>query len=199
MASEVVLFDLGGVIIELAGVPVLAEWAGGISEDEVWRRWLACPWVRRFERGQCTTEEFGDGLIEEWNLSLARDEFLEAFRTWPSGLYPGARELVESLRGRVLRACFSNTNAFHWADQFQRFELDGLLDRSFLSFEMGLVKPDLEAFEHVIEALGCPPERILFLDDNQINVDGARRAGLDAERVVGPQAARSALATRGLA
>ena len=63
---------------------------------------------------------------------------------------------------------------------------------------MGLVKPDREAFAHVVERLGCPAERILFLDDNQINVDGARAVGLDAEVVKGVDAARALLRERGL-
>jgi FMN phosphatase YigB (HAD superfamily) len=63
---------------------------------------------------------------------------------------------------------------------------------------MGLVKPDREAFEHVIAALGCPPAHVLFLDDNEINVAGARAAGLDAHRADGIDSARAILAARGL-
>ena len=42
------------------------------------------------------------------------------------------------------------------------------------------------------------PEAILFLDDNQINVDGARAVGLRAELVRGVDQARRALRTAGL-
>jgi len=45
----------------------------------------------------------------------------------------------------------------------------------------------------VILDLGCPAEQILFLDDNQINVDGARAAGLLAERAVGVTQAQAIL------
>jgi putative hydrolase of the HAD superfamily len=198
MASDVVLFDLGGVLVELGGVAMFGGWIGEQREEEIWRRWLACPWVRRYERGQCTTQEFGDGMVESWSLSLSPDEFLDHFRRWPRGLFPGARELLCDLEGAATRACFSNTNALHWNDQFRAFELDRLLEHTFLSFELGLVKPDREAFEHVVESLGVGPERVLFLDDNQLNVEGARAAGIDAVRVVGVEAARAELVRRGL-
>ena len=53
-----VVFDLGGVLAEFSGVVTLRELAAIDSDDELWRRWLSCEWVRRFERGQCSPEEF---------------------------------------------------------------------------------------------------------------------------------------------
>jgi HAD superfamily hydrolase (TIGR01509 family) len=73
-----------------------------------------------------------------------------------------------------------------------------LFDHRFLSHELGLVKPDREIFEHVLARLGCPADRVLFLDDNLINVEGARAAGLHAERARGLAEVRSALARHGL-
>ena len=62
-AVDIVLFDLGGVLIELGGVRALRELADIASDDEVWRRWLTCPWVRTFESGQSSTAEFADGVV----------------------------------------------------------------------------------------------------------------------------------------
>ena len=47
-----VLFDLGGVLIELGGVAAMRELTGIESDDELWRRWLGCRWVRSYERGR---------------------------------------------------------------------------------------------------------------------------------------------------
>jgi putative hydrolase of the HAD superfamily len=55
------------------------------------------------------------------------------------------------------------------------------------------VKPDPAAFTRVTDELGMAPDRILLLDDNQLNVDGARAAGLRAERVIGVEEARRVL------
>jgi len=38
---RVLLFDVGGVLVQLGGVEAMLEWLGhGISVDELWRRWL---------------------------------------------------------------------------------------------------------------------------------------------------------------
>ncbi len=193
MTIEVVLFDLGGVLVDLSGIEDLKVFAGEASEDELWRRWLACPWVRRFERGLCDAESFSRGMVESWSMPVEPEEFLEAFACWPRGLLPGARELVRRLRARSRVGCLSNTNALHAERQWTEFGFADLFEDRFLSHEMGLVKPDRAVFDHVVEALGCPAERILFLDDNQINVEGARAAGLRSERTRGIDEARSML------
>jgi putative hydrolase of the HAD superfamily len=198
MAIEVVLFDLGGVLVELGGVREMARFAGEDSEDELWRRWLECPWVRRFERGQCDAETFSHGMVDSWSLTVEPTEFLAAFITWPRGLLPGAHELVRSLATTTRVGCLSNTNSLHADRQWTEFGIGELFHEHFFSHQMGLVKPDREAFEHVLGVLDCPGERVLFLDDNQINVDGARAAGLLAERTRGPDEARAILEARGL-
>jgi putative hydrolase of the HAD superfamily len=63
---------------------------------------------------------------------------------------------------------------------------------------MGVLKPDQEAFQYVLQATGISPERILFLDDNQLNVDGAISAGLQAYRTQGVVEARYQLEELGL-
>lgn len=195
---EVVLFDLGGVLVELGGIGQLALFSGESSESELWRRWLECPWVRRFERGQCDADTFSRGMVDSWALNVGPADFLEAFAAWPRGLLPGARDVVRGIDSRVRVGCLSNTNTLHAERQWVEFGIGELFERHFFSHEMGLVKPDREAFAHVVEALGCRAERILFLDDNQINVDGARAAGLRAELTRGPGEARSVLIGNGL-
>lgn len=194
MAVEVVLFDLGGVLIELGGMSDMAVFADEPSEDEIWRRWLSCPWVRRFERGQCDPDVFAQGMVESWAMPVAPTAFLEAFIAWPKGMLPGSHEVVRGTAEHARVACLSNTNTLHVERQWEEFGIYELFDGIFLSNEMGMVKPDREAFEHVVARLGVLPEQVLFLDDNQINVDGARAAGLLAEKAVGPNEAERAIA-----
>jgi glucose-1-phosphatase len=196
--TDVVLFDLGGVLVRLGGVDEFGALIGQREESRIWSTWLACPWVRRFERGQCTPEEFGRGMVERYALELEPDDFLKRFTDWPKGLFGGAAELVRGLAPGIRRGCLSNTNSLHWGRQLDSPTLAGLFEHPFLSHQIGLVKPDPEIYEHVVAALGCAPGRILFLDDNQPNVDAARACGLEAERAVGPEAARAILAGRGL-
>ena len=191
---DLVLFDLGGVLIEVAGVRAMLELTGIQSEEELWRRWLTCRWVRRFESGGCSDTEFAAGVIADWQLELSAAAFLEAFRNWPTGPLPGAAELVAQTRASVATGCFSNTNALHWYDHIAGWPLAGLFDHRFLSFELGLLKPDIAAFAQVADLLGVPAERVLFLDDNALNVAGAAAAGFQAARAVGVDEARQRLA-----
>lgn len=57
----------------------------------------------------------------------------------------------------------------------------------FPSHILGMLKPDPEVFEHVVQSLACKPASILFLDDNTINVTGARKIGMAAYQVKGPE------------
>jgi HAD superfamily hydrolase (TIGR01509 family) len=189
-----VLFDLGCVLIEVPGVRAMQELTGIKSEQELWRRWLTCRWVRRFESGGCSETEFAAGVVADWQLELTPAAFLEAFQNWPTGPLPGAAELVAQTRASVATGCFSNTNALHWHNHIAAWPLASLFDRRFLSFELGLLKPDTAAFARVADLLEVPAERVLFLDDNAMNVAGAAAAGFQAARATGVDEARQRLA-----
>jgi HAD superfamily hydrolase (TIGR01509 family) len=191
--TEIVLFDLGGVLVEYRGVSQMGKFARISDPEELWERWLSCKWVRSFEAGRCSEVEFAAGVVDDWELRMSPAAYLEAFRSWPTGPLPGADDLVREVKRRVPVSCFSNTNAPHW-QSVQTWPLIGQFDHVFLSFQMGFLKPDREAFEHVAGALGVPTGRILFLDDNQLNIDTALQLGFSAIRVAGVDDARRALA-----
>ena len=68
----------------------------------------------------------------------------------------------------------------------QRLGLDDEFDAVFNSSELGLAKPDPEVFVTVCSALGLPPDRCVFVDDQQVDVDAAARVGLRAHLYSGP-------------
>lgn len=195
---ELVLFDLGGVLADFGGVGPMRELAGIDTDEEVWRRWLACPWVRAFERGACGADEFAAGLVSEWGLSISPEQFLAGFRSWLAAPLPGAEELVRSVRDRMPVGCLSNTNQVHWDEAVVDWPLVDLFDHRFLSFQIGLLKPDADVFQHVAKAVALEPSRVLFLDDNLINVEGARHAGFAAAHVRGVHDARASLVEYGV-
>ena len=192
---DVLLFDLGGVLIELTGVAQMREWAQIASDEELWRRWLASPSVRQFETGLATADEFATALCREFALPIADADFLAAFALWPSRAFPGAHNLLAALAARHRLAVLSNNNSVHWERISRDMGLGGYFSATFLSHEIGLIKPDRAAFEHVVAALGCAPERILFLDDNLVNVEQARAVGMVAHRVTGVAEAADLLRT----
>ncbi len=195
---ELVLFDLGGVLADFGGVGPMRQLAGLDTDDEVWRRWLACPWVRAFERGSCTAEQFAAGVVSEWGLPASPTDFLDGFRSWLAAPFPGADDLVRSVKERLPVACLSNTNLVHWDHAVAGWPLVELFDFRFLSFQIGLLKPDADVYEHVVRSVELPPAQILFLDDNLINVEAARRSGLGAVQVRGVDEARRSLMAHGV-
>ena len=195
---DVVVFDLGGVLAQFGGVERMRALSGIDDDEEIWRRWLTCDWVRRFERGGCSPEDFAAGVVGDWGLDVTAERFLTEFGTWLVGPLPGAQQLVAEVKSTVPVAVLSNTNKVHWDAGAGAWPLLELFDHAFLSFELGMVKPDPEIFVHVVDALGVAAQRVLFLDDNRLNVDQARHVGMRAERVVGVSEARDALKTAGV-
>ncbi len=169
-----------------------------LPAEEVRRRWIASPSVAAFERGGLSAAEFGESFAREWDLRVGAAEFVAAFTAWAGGFLPGARELAAELRGRVTTACFSNTNEIHWHRNFREHGILQAFDHCFASFELGAVKPEPQAFAAVIERLAIDPAEILFLDDTEVNVGAARRAGMRAAHTPGVAAARAAISRIGL-
>lgn len=183
---DAIVFDLGGVLIELAGVSRMLGWLGEhVSEEELWRRWLASESVRGFECGRLGAAEFAQAFLAEFQIPVSGEQFLAEFTVWPRAPYPGASDLLKRLHEEYTVACLSNTNSLHWSRIDAEMDLLPHFHSHFASHVVGFLKPDREIFEHLVEQLGFPPERILFLDDNQLNVDGARAAGITAYRVAG--------------
>ncbi|HET9094372.1 MAG TPA: HAD family phosphatase [Solirubrobacteraceae bacterium] len=195
---RIVLFDIGGVLARFRGLEVLRELTGARSELDVAARWLMSPWVRRFESGGCTDEAFAAGIIDEWQFPYTAAEFLELFPGWLDEPFEGAERMVRATSERVGVGCLSNTNALQWRTKISHWAMAECFTHRFLSFELGAVKPDRVIYERVIGRLPAPPDRVLFLDDNPLNVEGARAAGLRAEQTDGVAGARAALARHGV-
>ena len=194
---DVVLFDLGGVLIELAGVPQMMAWSRDDGDATAfWHRWLRSGAVRRYETGRATRAEFAAEMIGEFDLPVDAESFLAAFAGWPRALFPGATALLARLSPHYRLASVSNTNELHWERFRREWSLDSHFHHNFPSHEVGMLKPDAEYFAHVLAALDVPAARVLFIDDNALNVAAATGMGMVARRVVGLDDARRTL--RGL-
>jgi putative hydrolase of the HAD superfamily len=196
---RVLLFDVGGVLVELSGVEAMLKWMPhAATRDELWRMWLRSAAVRKFETGQIDEIEFSVAVTSEFSLDVEPQVFLKSFIGWPTGLYPGTLEMLARIPGAYRRALLSNSNALHWPRVLHDMKLGAAFDSHFVSHLTGRIKPDPDAFEHVVTSLGCRPAEVLFLDDNSINVDAARSFGMHAMRVQGPAEVQSALTELGI-
>jgi FMN phosphatase YigB (HAD superfamily) len=196
---RVVLFDVGGVLVELSGVPMLLGLMNNrMSTDELLAMWLKSPAVRSFERGHATPEMFAEQLIKEIGLPISDRQFIADFTRWPTGLFAGALELVRRVPAPYVRATLCNTNVLHWPRLMDEMMLADAFDHHFASHLMGKLKPDEDAFQHVMDTLDCEASAILFLDDNRLNVEAARSLGIRAVQVKGVEGAERALIEAGV-
>jgi HAD superfamily hydrolase (TIGR01509 family) len=196
---QVVLFDVGGVLVQLRGVAAMLEWLPHHpTAGTLFRTWLQSPAVREFETGRCDENAFAARVVRELELPVDAAQFLESFVGWPTGLYPGVHELIARIPADCRRALLSNSNSVHWPRVMGELGLGALFEHSFVSHQIGKIKPDRDAFEHVIEAMQCAPDSILFLDDNLPNVEAARSTGMRAARVDGVFGAEQALIEAGV-
>ncbi len=176
----------------------MQELAGISDDDLIWQQWLTSPWVRRFESGRCSPTEFATGVVAEWDLTITPDRFLELFRDWPVGPFVGSSTLLAEVKDQLPIGCLSNTNRLHWEHQFAQWPILEQFQQRFLSFDLGLVKPDPAVFSTVASQLGSDPARILFLDDVLLNVEAARSFGYRSIQVHGTVEARLALVNAGV-
>lgn len=196
---RVVLFDVGGVLVELSGAATLLSWLGHrLTAEQLYTFWLTSPLVRSFETGKLSPEAFARQLTADLRLPVSPEVFLEECYTWGQRLLPGAVELVHRVPRRYLRATLCNTNALQWPRLMQQSELVSAFDHHFASHLTGKIKPDEEAFEHVLATLQCDAPQTLFLDDNHLNVAAAKRVGMAAFQVKGPREAEHALYEAGV-
>ena len=196
---EVLLFDLGGVLLDYAGVESLHALAKGRHGlEEIRRLWPKSPSLQRLETGESTLDEFAPAFIGEWGLAIDPAAFLAEFGTWTLGPYDGALDLLAALSEDFTLACLTNMNAAYWHRIRDDMGLGRHFGRCFASHEIGLLKPDRRAYEHVTKELRCRPEAIAFFDDTLKNVAAARDCGLDAHHVEGFEALREKLRDLGI-
>ena len=148
LTPELLLFDLGGVLVEFAGPTELGQhlrWPS--TPDAILKRWIECPHTSEFERGALTPLVWAERFIADWDVDLRPDEFLRRFTTWSRRLLPGATELLEELRPHYRLAALSNSNELHWERNTNELRLIELFEFAISSHQVGLCKPNPDIFK----------------------------------------------------
>lgn len=184
---EAVLFDFGGVLTQ----PVRDSISAWMAADRIdptsfsatLKAWLgrAAPVgtpLHRLETGEVSVQEF-------------EAMFADALRT-----IDGSAILAEGIVGRLFAALELDEEMFllvedlkaagiavgllsnSWGNTYPRERLDALMHPVVISGEVGLRKPDAAIYEYALDRLGLPADRVLFIDDAEPNLVGARARGL---------------------
>ena len=113
--------------------------------------------------------------------SLDKEALRQVYLETPVSLtpYPTVVNALKDLRSRGYPIyALSNMQRHSWHWLYPRYDFWSLFDGIVVSYEIGLVKPDQEIFEYMTGRYGLDPADSLFLDDMQVNVDAARRHGM---------------------
>ncbi len=193
--GKVILFDLGGVLVEATGRQALRTLLPHFSDEQILARWHQSRAVGLFERGRLSVDAFAKEFVKEWDLEIAEAAFVEQFASWVKGFFEGATDLIQALRTKHHVGCLSNTNALHWA---RLPEALSLFDSCFPSHVTGFMKPEREAYEYALRRLCVPAHDVYFFDDLLPNVTAAREVGINAVCVGGFPDLVALLNTEGL-
>ena len=196
MTVELLLFDLGGVVVDYVGFSeIQALLSEAVTPEELQERWRACG-AEGFETGHITPSQFAEALGSVLAINVPPDEFLRHFESWSVGFMPGAVELLAELRPHYRLAALSNSNELHW----RRNAAVGVPDEfeaAFSSHELHLRKPDRAIYEEALRRLDVPAANVVFFDDMQMNVEAALEVGMQAHRVVGVEGLRACMLENG--
>ena len=74
---DVLLFDLGGVLVEFSGVRDLAMLLKGrLSEAEISEQMSHYLPIEQFGLGKLSPRDFGERFVKDWNIELSPEDFL---------------------------------------------------------------------------------------------------------------------------
>lgn len=180
-SADALLFDLGRVVLDIDFDKALACWSAyaGVQPDDIAARFVRDEHYQQHERGLIEDAAYFQSLRHSLGISITDDQFMEGWNAIFAGEMPGIVQLLARAAKRLPLYAFSNTNRPHVA-YFQDEYADVLkhFREVFVSSSINLRKPDAEAYDHVVQAIGVPASRIVFFDDLPENIDGARARGL---------------------
>ena len=202
---QALLFDLGGVIVDIDLQRVLQPWAAysALTLDDIRAAFTQDTPYQQFERGEIPAAAYYDHLAQTLRLSASHAQIEAGWNAIFKGEITATVQRLQALRtrhgSRLPLYGFSNTNAAHqqaWPATCPN--VNTLFDCLFTSHTLGLRKPEPAAYRQVVQHIGLPASSVLFFDDSPTNVDAARAAGLQAVRVHGPTDVAQALQQAGL-
>ena len=179
------VFDLGGVL----SVPMVSkklyeqiEWK--VSYDEFLDKFNNSAESIKVHKGEISTKEFFDYLKGYMDDDITLEEFKNIYVN-NNKFFNDTIEIIKKLKKLGYKVyLLSNLKEIDYEKFIKHFDVS-IFDEMFLSFKLGMLKPNDDIYQYVIKKLNTKPENIYFFDDNKENVDGAIRNGINAYQVTG--------------
>lgn len=132
---------------------------------------------QRYMLGKISEKEFVLATINGQNLNF--EEFIELEKKSTEQI-KGIREILENLKKKYKLASLINEGKEIAEYKFFISEFRELFDYVITSGELHLKKPDLKFFKKSLEIIEAEPEECFFIDDEQENVESAKKLGIEA-------------------
>ena len=119
------------------------------------------------------------GVLRRWDVRTPVDEIMRAWSMITT--VPGMLEYVAELRaGRFPVFVASNQQPYRARYMSSGLGYADAFAGEFYSCALGAAKPDPAFFRAILRELDLEPDRLLFFDDHEPNVDAARGLGICA-------------------
>lgn len=186
--DKVVIFDWGGIVeihennvqeLKEAKIRLIKRFTHVLSDTEILDRWTdGTPKSMQTVNKEEDIKEWVNSVQENMNISVPFEEFKRAYEEELSSVkyYKDVVEYAHSLKDRCKIAILSNLLSFDKKRIDNQYDLSKF-DYVYLSFEIGMRKPDRKIYEYVLNDLKILPENILFIDDDTDNILTAKEYG----------------------
>jgi glucose-1-phosphatase len=189
-----IIFDLGGVIINLSVPDTFAAFAqaSGKPLDEVSKHASHQAFLD-YEKGLLSDQQFREEVKNVLNWKADEEVFDHCWNAMLLDIPIERLQLLERLKKEYRIFLLSNTNEIH-LKKFNHIlnttsgkeSMDHYFHKAYYSHRMKMRKPDAEIFEFVLKENQLNPEETLFLDDNVSNLEGAAQTGIQTFHVKTP-------------
>ena len=179
------------------------------------------PFTRLIPNESERREFFATVCTHEWNLEQDRGRSWSEAEALLIDQFPDKAELIRAFRGHwhemVSHAyddsvdmmldliqqgrdvtMLTNFAADTFKEAQERFPFLKVPRGVTVSGEIGLIKPDREIYDTHVKSFDLDPAACLFIDDSQVNVDGAIAAGWQSVLFENPEKLRSDLTSFGV-
>jgi len=180
------IFDLGGVLVNLDLNRCMLNFKklGLENFEPLMGQFGQKGFFLKFEKGEISIEQFRDEIRKLTKLSLTDDQIDRAWSSFLLDIPHQKLEMLLELKKSFRLFLLSNTNPLHIEftvpAEFAKVgkSMSDVFDKCYLSYEMGMAKPDAEIFEAVLTDAGVSANECLFLDDGPKNIDKAGQLGI---------------------
>jgi putative hydrolase of the HAD superfamily len=129
-----------------------------------------------------------------WDDARIHELWAADFRSWLS-INPGTIEVLADLKaGGTRLALLSNAGA-DYGSYFRHGPLGEFFTAVYVSGELGLIKPQPEIYQHVLNDLGISAAEAVFTDDREVNIRSAEALGITSHRFTDAAALRAFFAS----